>query len=68
MEQGGQRGWAGYQTDLPAGALLEWALVAVAAAVGPLFAGGFRDSEDADNLGYTARPAGVSWNRSVSDS
>ena len=36
LEQGGQRGWAGYDADLPAGALLEGALIAVAAAVGPL--------------------------------
>jgi hypothetical protein len=39
VEQGGQRGRAGHQTDLPAGALLEGALVAVAGAVGPLLAG-----------------------------
>jgi hypothetical protein len=39
VEQGGQRGRAGHDTDLPAGALLEGALVAVAAGVGPFFAG-----------------------------
>jgi hypothetical protein len=39
VEQGDQRGRAGHHTDLPAGALLEGALVAVAAAVGPFLAG-----------------------------
>jgi hypothetical protein len=39
VEQGGQGRRAGHDTDLPSGALLEWALVAVAATVGPLLAG-----------------------------